>query len=160
MQRITYLYKMLKIPKNSAEKLNFWLIFETFLITPSYAHLVTPQFLLKIKGLMEMYNRDKCHLYNISGWEVKKFEMFSWRWRIHEMTHFGVFLIHNCPKYGWILLKFLPLKNLWKIGIFTKTGDTQSLHLWFSFEPNLPPEDGWNRGKVGRWKQKFSHRAV
>ena len=55
-----------------------------------------------------MYNRGKFHLYSISGCEVKKFEMFSLQWRIHEMTHFRVFLIHNCPKYGRILLKFLP----------------------------------------------------
>ena len=61
-----------------------------------------------------MYNRGKFHIYSISGCEVKKFEMFSWRCRIHEMGHFGGFLGHNFPKYGRILLKFLPevvLKN-------------------------------------------------
>ena len=46
---------MLKIPKNSARKLNFRLIFGSFLITPSYGLLVTPKFLLGIKDLMEMY---------------------------------------------------------------------------------------------------------
>ena len=55
-----------------------------------------------------MYNRGKFHLYSISGCEVIKFEMFSWRWSIHEMAHFWGFSDHNSPKYGSILLKFLP----------------------------------------------------
>ena len=57
---------------------------------------------------MEMYNCGKFHLYSISGCQVIKFQMFSWRWRIHEMTHFEGVLDHNSPKYGPILLKFLP----------------------------------------------------
>ena len=81
-------YKMLKIPKNSAKKLIFWLIFGSFWITPSYALAVTPQFLYQIKHIMKMHNRGKFHLYRISGCKVKKFEMFSWRWSIHEMAHF------------------------------------------------------------------------
>ena len=97
--------------KNSqkfSQKLNFWLIFWSFSITPSYALLVTPQFLCQIKGLMKMYNRGKFHLYSICGCQVIKFEMFSWRCSIHEMAHFGGFLGPNSPKYGQILLKFLP----------------------------------------------------
>ena len=70
--------KMLKIPKNSAKKLNFRLIFGSFSITPSYVLLVTPQFLLGIKGLMEMYNCGKFHLYSICGCQAIKSEMFSW----------------------------------------------------------------------------------
>ena len=66
----------LKIPKNSAKKLNFWLIFGSFSITPSYSPAVIPQFLWKMKGLMNIYNRGKFHLYNICGCEVIKFEMF------------------------------------------------------------------------------------
>ena len=53
-QRIIYntvFENILKIPKNSAEKLNFWLIFGSFLIPPSYALLVTPQFFAKLKVL-------------------------------------------------------------------------------------------------------------
>ena len=42
---------MLKIPKNSAQNLYFWLIFGTFSITPSYALSFMPQFLYQIKGL-------------------------------------------------------------------------------------------------------------
>ena len=99
---------MLKIPKNSAKKLNFRLIFGSFSITPSYALLVTPQFLLGIKGLMEMYNCGKFHLYSICGCQAIKFEMFLWQWRIHEMAHFGRFWGPSFPKYGPILLKFLP----------------------------------------------------
>ena len=55
-----------------------------------------------------MYNRGKFHLYSICGCQVIKFEMFSWQWSIHEMVHFEGFLGHNSPKYGPILLKFLP----------------------------------------------------
>ena len=89
MHHIYYgFYKMLKIPKNSAKKLIFWLIFKSFWITPSYTLAVTPQFLYQIKGIMKMHNRGKFHFYRISGCEVKKFEMFSWRWSIHEMAHF------------------------------------------------------------------------
>ena len=91
---------MLKIPKNSAKKLNFRLIFGSFSITPSYALLVTPQFLLGIKGLMEMYNCGKFHLYSICGCQAIKSEMFLWRWRIHEMAHFRGFWGPSFPKYG------------------------------------------------------------
>ena len=55
-----------------------------------------------------MYNRSKFHLYSICGCQVIKFEMFSWRCSIHEMAHFEGFLGPNSPKYGPILLKFLP----------------------------------------------------
>ena len=48
------------------------------------------------------------HLHSISGCQVKKFEMFLWRWSIHEMAHFWAFLGPNSPKYGPILLKFAP----------------------------------------------------
>ena len=105
---VTVFYKMLKIPKNSAQNLNFWVIFGSFSITPSYALLFTPQFLYEIKGLMEIYNRGKFHLYSISGCEVKKIEMFSWRWSIHEMVHFWGFSGPKSPKCGPILLKFAP----------------------------------------------------
>ena len=55
-----------------------------------------------------MYNPGKFHLYSISGCQVMKFEMFSWQCSIHEMAHFRRFLDPNSPKYGQILLKFLP----------------------------------------------------
>ena len=48
--------KMLKIRKNSTKKLNFRLIFGSFFITPSYALLDMPQFLLEMKALTKMYN--------------------------------------------------------------------------------------------------------
>ena len=55
-----------------------------------------------------MYNRGKFHLYSICGSQVTKFQIFSWQWSNHEMAHFGDFLGPNVPKYGLILLKFLP----------------------------------------------------
>ena len=55
-----------------------------------------------------MYNPGKFHLYSVCGCQVIKFEMFSWRCSIHEMAHFWGFLDPNSPKYGQILLKFLP----------------------------------------------------
>ena len=100
---------MLKIPKNSAQNLNFWLIFGSFSITPSYALSVTPQFLNQIKNFMEMYNCGKFSLYSISGCKVKKFEMFSWWWSIHEMAHFWAFSGPKFPKCRLILLKFAPV---------------------------------------------------
>ena len=101
-------YKMLKIPKNSAKKLIFWFIFGSFWITPYYALEVTPQFLYQMKELIQIHNRGKFHLYSISGCEVKKFEMFSWWWSIHEMAHFWAFSGPKSSKCGSILLKFAP----------------------------------------------------
>ena len=64
---------------------------------------------------MEVHNRGKFHLYSICGCEVKKFEMFSWRWSIHEMAHFGGILGRNSPKCRRILLKFAPQLFLMEI---------------------------------------------
>ena len=105
---------MLKIPKNSAKNLNFWFIFGSFPMTPSYALAVAPQCLCQMKGLIEVHNRGKFHLYSICGCEVIKFQMFSWWGSIHEMAHSGEVLGPNSPKKGRIRLKFLPevvLKN-------------------------------------------------
>ena len=105
---IMVFYKMLKILKNSAPNLNFWVIFGSFWITPSYALLAMPQLLCQMRGLMEAHNHGKFHLYSICRCKVKKFEMFSWQWSIHEMAHFLAFLGPNSPKYAPILLKFGP----------------------------------------------------
>ena len=70
-----------------------------------------------------MHNHGKFHLYSICGCQVIKFEMFSWRWSIHEMGHFRGFLGPNSRKYGHILLKFLPEVVLTD----TKTGLEESL---------------------------------
>ena len=72
---------------------------------------------------MKMYNPGKFHFYSISACQVIKFEMFSWRCSIHEMAHFGGFLGPNSPKYGPILLKFLPEVELKD----TKTAFEESL---------------------------------
>ena len=105
---ITGFYKILKFPKNPTQNLNFWLIFGSFWITPSYTFWVMLQILCQMGGLMEVHNCGKFHLCNICGYEVKKFEMFSWRWSIQEMAHFWAFLDPNSPKYGWLILKFGP----------------------------------------------------
>ena len=54
-----------------------------------------------------MYQRGKFYIYRISGSQVIKFHIISWRWSIHEMGHFRGFLGPNFPKYGLIFLKFL-----------------------------------------------------
>ena len=80
-----------------------------------------------------MYNHGKFHLYSICGCQVIKFEMFSWRWSIHEMGHFWGFLGPNSPKYGQILPKFLPEVVLNDIN----TGLQDSLknqHFYINFE--------------------------
>ena len=140
---------MLKTPKNSAKKLNFWLIFGSFSITPSYALSVTPQFLCQIKGLMKMYNRGKFHLYSICGCQVIKFEMFSWRCSIHEMAHFGGFLGPNSPKCGPIRLKFGPrlflmeiktlLQEFFKNSNFSRNRTFPKFARFFGFCPTLRP---------------------
>ena len=89
---------MLKIPKNSAKNLNFWLIFGSFSITPSYTLAVAPQYLCQMKGLIEVHNRGKSHRYSICGCEVIKFQMFSWWGSIHEMAHSGEVLGPNSPQ--------------------------------------------------------------
>ena len=83
-----------KLAKNPS----FWVIFRGFLLTPSYAHRFTPQFLCQIKGLMEIHNRGKFHLCRICGSQVIKFQIVSWRCSIHEMAHFGGFLSPFSPK--------------------------------------------------------------
>ena len=66
-----FFYKMIKIPKNSAKQLTFWLILQSFWITLSYYALaVMPQFLYQMKGLMEMHHLGTFHLYSIFGCEV------------------------------------------------------------------------------------------
>ena len=61
-----------------------------------------------MKGVMKIHNHGKFHLYSISGFQVIKFQMFSWRWNIHEMVHFGGFLGPFSPNSDLILLKFGP----------------------------------------------------
>ena len=66
------------------------------------------------------------------------------------MTHFGVVLVHNSPKYGSILLKFLPeavLKD--EKSVFEESLKNPNFHRneRLDFEPNLPSEDGRNHGK-------------
>ena len=147
---------MLKIPKNSARKLNFRLIFGTFSITPSYGLLVTPKFLLGLKDITKMYNCGKFHLYSISGCQVIKFEMFSWWWRIHEMAHFWGFLGPNFPKYGPILFKFLPEVVLKETkSVFEESSEKLNFYrngrypkfarlgqLWGQFTPGRWPKPG------------------
>ena len=137
---ITIFYKILKVPKNSTQNLNFWLIFRGFLITPSYALSVTPQFLCQIKFLMEMHNPDKFHLYNISGCKVKKFEILSWWWSIHEMTLFWGFWALTPPnviRFCWNLHHSYYsrrvrhcFKFFLKIQVLTEIGRSQSVHFF------------------------------
>ena len=120
---------MSKIPKNSVKKLNFSLIFGSLWITPSHVLLVTPQFLCQMRGPMEVHNRGKFGLYSISGCEVKKFEIFSWRWSIHEMAHFRglVSALKSLPLeiIAWFFPRFwllflLPTCQEWNSQTFGK----------------------------------------
>ena len=40
------------------------------------------------KGFMKLDNRGKFHMYSICGYQVTKFQRFSYRFSIHEMAHF------------------------------------------------------------------------
>ena len=66
---------------------------------PIYSHL---------KGVININNVGKFHLYSICGCHVIKFPMLLWWWSIHEMAHFGRSLRSNSPKYCPIVLKLLP----------------------------------------------------
>ena len=89
----------------------------------------------------------KFHLYSISGCEVKKFEMFSWRWSIHEMTHFLAFLGPKSPKCGPVLLKFAPqllpkesktlFEEFFENSNFYRKRTFRKFALFFSFCPTL-----------------------
>ena len=66
------------------------------------------------------------------------------------MTHFGVVLVHNSPKYGPILLKFLPeavLKDAKSVFEESLKYPNFDRNERLDFEPNLPSEDGRNHGK-------------
>ena len=66
------------------------------------------------------------------------------------MTHFGVVLVHNSPKYGSILLKFLPeavLKDEKSVFEESLKNPNFDRNERLDFEPNLPSEDGRNHGK-------------
>ena len=66
------------------------------------------------------------------------------------MTHFGVVLVHNSPKYGSILLKFLPeavLKDEKSVFEESLRNPNFDRNERLDFEPNLPSEDGRNHGK-------------
>ena len=164
---------MSKIPKNSAKNLISWLIFGSFWITPSHVLLVVPQFLCQMRGLTELHNRGKFHLYSICGFEVKKFEMFLWQWSIHEMAYFWAFLGPNSPKYGPILLKFARqllfresnalAQEFFKNSNFYRNRTSPKfalflvfVRLWGCFSP-------WRRLKSSKleiWKTKLCHCAI
>ena len=78
------------------------------MFTLSYAHGVTPQFLHQVKGFIEIYIRDKFHLYTICCSQVINVQMIWWWCSTQEMDHFGGFLGPFSPKYGWILVKVWP----------------------------------------------------
>ena len=153
---------MLKIPKNSVKNLNFWIIFGSFSIAPSYALWDTPQFLSQIKDVMEMHNHGKFHIYSICGCKVIKFQMFLWRWSM-KWPILGFFLGPNSPKYGLILLKFLPevvlketktvLEERLKNSNFSRNGRypkfAHLVQLWAQFTP-------WRWLKSGKIKKLWT----
>ena len=55
----------------------------------------TPRF---CQELMKLHNRGKFHKYNIYGCQVINFQMFSYRFRIHEMAYYGRFWNSLSPK--------------------------------------------------------------
>ena len=57
---------------------------------------------------MKTHNRGKFHQYSVCGFQVKNFQNFAYRFRIHEMALFGRFLGPRSPKYGPNLLKLSP----------------------------------------------------
>ena len=106
-----------------------------------------------------MYNRVKFHLYSISGCEVKKFEMFSWRWSIHEMANFERFRALSSPnvaRFCWNLhhsyysrrarhcLRIFENSNFYRNRTFPKFA------LFFSFWPTLRPFSSWRRPKSNK----------
>ena len=119
-----------------------------------------------------MYNRGKFHLYSISGCEVKKFEMFSWRWSIHEMTDFWAFLGPNSPKCGPTLLKFEPqlflmesntlIQEFFKNSNFYRNRTFPKFALFFRFCPTLRPFFSMKEAEIEKMflRAKLRHRAI
>ena len=73
--------------------------------------------------------------------------MFSWRWSIHEMTHFLAFLGPKSPKCGPVLLKFAPqlltkesktlFEEFFENSNFYRKRTFRKFALFFSFCPTL-----------------------
>ena len=111
MHHIYYAFwTSLKLCKSQVKKLIFWFIFSGFLITPSYALNVTPQFLENWNfwwrsTILASFIFIAFVVWLVSIWfEVTKVEVDL----NHQMVHFWWFFGHNSPKYGPILLKFPP----------------------------------------------------
>ena len=126
-----------------------------------------------MKVLMEMHNCGNFHLYNISGCKVKKFEMFSWRWSIHEMAHFWAFLGPNSLKCDPILLKFTPQlvfmgsKTLFEESFensnFYRNRTYQSLQFFLVFVQLWGRFSPWRRlksKKLNILRRKLRHQAI
>ena len=122
---------------------------------------------------MEIYNHGKFRLYSISGCEVKKFEMFSWRWSIHEMVHFLAFSGPKSPKCDPILLKFVPklllkqsktlFSEFFEDSNFCRNRTFPKFALFFSFCPTLRPFFSVKEPKLENliiFRTKLRHRAI
>ena len=80
---------------------------EVFGSRPLTPFVVRPN-LLSNESLMKIHNRAKFYLDSICGSQVINFQKFSWRWSIHELSHFRGFLGPNLPKIASILVKLAP----------------------------------------------------
>ena len=147
---------------------NFWKFLDYTLPRP----FSSPQVLCQMRGLMDVQYRGKFHLYSICGCEVKKFEMFSWRWSIHKMAHFWAFLSPNSPKCRLILLKFAPqlflkesktlIYEFFKNSNIYRNRTFSKLALFFSFCATLRPFFSMKETEIEKSKyfRRLRHRAI
>ena len=99
-----------------------------------------------MKGVMEIHNWVKFHLYSICGYKVIKLKMSSWQWIIQEIAHFWgvwaltpIYMVRSC----WNLHQSYYLRRVKqcykmfsKFHIFRSIGRSQNLHF-FQFLSNF-----------------------
>ena len=102
---------------------------EVYCICPLTPYELRPRF-CQMKKLIKIHIRGNFYQYSVCGCEAKNFQGFLYRFGIHEMVPFWVFLGSHFPKCSSILLKF------WPEFISNKTNNTFIYTFWmpsFSF---------------------------
>ena len=90
-----------------SQKLNFFLPYFKRLFVYALLHPLSSTLIFcKLKDLIKVHNCGKFHLYSVCGCQVKNFQSFSCKIRIHTGPIFEGLLGPCSPKNGLILLKF------------------------------------------------------
>ena len=143
------LYPTLENWSKLGQKTDFWVIYRSFSLTPSYALRLAPQFLRQMKGLMKIHNRGKFHLYSICGSQVINVQMFRSDGISIKLPLLGGLWVLSPPdtaQFWWIFFpevvshtskKLLQqsFKNLYLSRKGTYWKCTFLVHIWKKFTP-------------------------